>query len=47
MTRASLTRTGRGIETPQHASNRLFVKLVSIGKWKADATQETKDGCTL
>jgi type III restriction enzyme len=35
------------IEPPRKATKRLFVKLVSIGKWKKDATQVTKDGYTL
>jgi hypothetical protein len=35
------------IEPPRKATERLFVKLVSVGKWKPDATQETKDGYTL
>lgn len=35
------------IEPPRKATERLFVKLVSEGKWKVDATQETNDGYTL
>ncbi|HEY2536022.1 MAG TPA: DEAD/DEAH box helicase family protein [Solirubrobacteraceae bacterium] len=35
------------IETPRRAPERLFVKLVSAGKWKPDATLVTQDGCTL
>lgn len=35
------------IVAPRKATERLFVKLVTIGKWKTDATQETKDGYTL
>ena len=35
------------IEAPRKAMGRLFVKLVTVGKWKTDATQETKDGYTL
>jgi type III restriction enzyme len=35
------------IEPPRKADERLFVKLVSEGKWKPDATQVTKDGFTL
>lgn len=35
------------IEPPRKATERLFVKLVSVGKWKTDTTQETKDGYTL
>lgn len=35
------------IEPPRKGADRLFVKLVSQGKWKTDATQETKDGYTL
>ena len=35
------------IEPPRKATERLYVKLVSAGKWKTDATQETTDGFTL
>jgi type III restriction enzyme len=35
------------IETPRKATARLFVKLVSAGKWKADTTLVTQDGYTL
>jgi hypothetical protein len=35
------------IELPRKAKERLFVKLVSVGKWNTDTTQETKDGYTL
>lgn len=35
------------IDAPRKATDRLFVKLVSAGKWKTDATQETNDGFTL
>jgi type III restriction enzyme len=35
------------IQTPHKATEHLFVKLVSAGKWKKDATQETKDGYSL
>jgi type III restriction enzyme len=35
------------IEPAPKSKERLFVKLVSEGKWKADASQETKDGYTL
>jgi type III restriction enzyme len=35
------------IDTPRGATERLFVKLVSEGKYTADATLETKDGYTL
>ncbi len=35
------------IEPPRKAKERLFVKLFSVGKWKTDTTQETKDGYTL
>ena len=29
------------------AAERLFGKLVSVGKWKTDTPQETKDGYTV
>lgn len=35
------------IAPPPRATERLFVKLVSAGKWKKDATQETSDGYSL
>jgi type III restriction enzyme len=35
------------IEPPKKTTERLFVKLVTVGKWKVDATQETTDGYTL
>ncbi|MBF6555938.1 MAG: hypothetical protein IVW52_07135 [Acidimicrobiales bacterium] len=35
------------IEAPRKTTERLFVKLVSAGKWKTDTTQETNDGYTL
>jgi type III restriction enzyme len=35
------------IDAPPKATVRLYVKLVSEGTWKPDATQETKDGYTL
>jgi type III restriction enzyme len=35
------------IDAPRRAPARLFVKLISPGKWKADATLVTKDGYTL
>ena len=35
------------IEPTSNAKEKLFVKLVSEGKWKSDASQETKDGYTL
>jgi len=35
------------IDAPRKATERLYVKLVSAGKWKTDATQQTTDGFTL
>jgi type III restriction enzyme len=35
------------IEAPREVTERLYVKLVSAGKWRADATQETNEGYTL
>lgn len=35
------------IEPPRRAAERLFVKLVSQGKWRTDATRVTGDGYTL
>jgi type III restriction enzyme len=35
------------IKSPRRASERLFVKLVSAGRWKSDATMVTDDGYTL
>jgi type III restriction enzyme len=35
------------IDAPRKAIDHLYVKLVSVGKWRIDATQETNDGYTL